>query len=190
VRRGHCRPVGFRGCRLRRLHCGLCCRGAKFIAECAFGNQTITPQLAYSVESDYESIGASLTHAIDLNQKNTTLSFGVAYTYDEIAPEFWNGDKEFKNSADVLIGLSQLLGPKTIFTANFTYGTSHGYLSDPYKRFRFSGYPLESVTFPEKRPDFREKQIGFMSLTHSVTPLNGSAYPKANILSAGFRWRF
>jgi hypothetical protein len=34
---------------------------------------------------------------------------------------------------------------------------------------------LESVTFPEQRPDFREKQVGFFSLTHFVTPLNGSA---------------
>jgi len=139
------------------------------------GNQTTTPQLSYSVERDYESFGAALTHAIDLNQKNTTLSFGAAYTYDEIFPEFWNGDKEFKNSADFLIGLSQLLGPKTIFSANITYGASHGYMNDPYKGFRFSDYPLESVIFPEKRPDFREKQIGYLSLTHFFTPLNSSA---------------
>lgn len=139
------------------------------------GNQTTTPQIAYSEEHDYKSVGASLTHAIDLNEKNTTLSFGLAYTYDEISPKFWNGDNEFKNSADFLIGLSQLLGPKTVFAVNFTYGTSHGYLSDPYKVFRFSGYPLESVTFPEKRPGYRDKQIGFMSLTHFFAPLDGSA---------------
>jgi hypothetical protein len=139
------------------------------------GNQTTTPQLAYSLENDYESFGISLNHAIELNQKNTTLSLGLAHAYDEIFPKFWNGDQEFKNSTDFLVGLSQLLGPKTILAANFTYGTSHGYLSDPYKRFRFSGYPLESVTFAEKRPSYRDKQIGFLSLTHFFTPLNGSA---------------
>ena len=139
------------------------------------GNQTTTPQFAYSLESDYESVGVSLNHSIELNQKNTTLSLGLAYTYDEIFPKFWNGDKEHKNGGDVLLGISQLLGPKTIFTANFTFGTSQGYLADPYKRFRFSDYPLESVTFPEKRPDHREKQVGYLSLTHFVTPLNGSA---------------
>ena len=139
------------------------------------GNHTTTPQVAYSVERDYESVGVSLTHAIDFNQKNTTVSFAAAYTYDEISPESWNGDKQFKNSADFLVGLSQLLGPKTILTANFTYGTSHGYLSDPYKRFRFSDYPLESVTFAEQRPGYRDKQIGFLSLTHFFTPLDASA---------------
>jgi hypothetical protein len=139
------------------------------------GNQTTTPQFAYSLESDYESVGLSLNHSIELNQKNTTLLFGLAYTYDEIFPKFWNGDKEYKNSGDALIGISQLLGPKTIFSANITLGTSKGYLADPYKRFRFSDYPLPDVTFPEKRPDHREKQVGYFSLTHFVTPLNGSA---------------
>ena len=139
------------------------------------GNQTTTPQVAYSLENDYESVGVSLNHAIELNQKNTTLSVGLAYTYDEIFPKFWNGDRDCKNSGDALIGVSQLLGPKTIFTANLTFGTSRGYLADPYKRFRFSDYPLPDVTFPEKRPDHRGKQVGFFSLTHFVTPANGSA---------------
>jgi len=139
------------------------------------GNQTTTPQFAYSLEHDYESVGVSLNHAIELNEKNTTLSVGLAYTYDEIFPKFWNGDREYKNSGDALIGFSQLLGPKTIFTASFTLGTSRGYLADPYKQFRFSDYALPSVTFPEKRPDHREKQVGFFSLTHFVTPMNGSA---------------
>jgi len=139
------------------------------------GNQVTTPQFAYSLENDYESVGVSVNHAIELNEKNTTLSFGLAYTYDEIFPKFWNGDRDYKNSGDALIGFSQLIGPKTIFAANFTFGTTRGYLADPYKRFRFSDYPLPDVTFPEKRPDHREKEIGFFSLTHFVTPMNGSA---------------
>ena len=138
-------------------------------------NQITTPQIAYSTEHDYESIGASLNHAIEFNQKNTILSFGASYTYDEISPQFWNGNTEYKRSADFLIGLSQLLGPKTILSASVTYGASRGYLNDPYKRFRFSDYPLESVTFPEERPGFREKQVGFISITHHFTPVNGSA---------------
>jgi Protein of unknown function (DUF3570) len=139
------------------------------------GNQTTTPQFAYSLENDYESVGLSLNHAIDLNQKNTTLTLGLAYTYDQIFPSFWNGDRDYKNSGEALIGLTQLLGPKTIFNLTFTYGLSRGYLADPYKSFRFSDYPLPDVTFPEKRPDRREKEVGYLSLTQFVTPLNGSA---------------
>jgi len=140
-----------------------------------WGRHTTTPQFAYSLESDYESVGLSLNHAIDFNDKNTTLALGFAYTYDTIMPEFWFGDREFKNSADVLVGVTQLLGPRTIFTANLTLGAANGYLNDPYKGVRFDDYPDPDTLFREKRPGYRDKQIGYFALTHFVTPLKGSA---------------
>jgi hypothetical protein len=140
-----------------------------------WGRHTTTPQFAYSLESDYESAGLSVNHAIDFNDKNTTLALGLAYAYDTIMPAFWFGDREYKNSVDGLVGVTQLLGPKTILTANLTVGSARGYLSDPYKRFRFTDYPDPTTLFPEMRPEDRTKQIGFFSLTRFVTPLNGSA---------------
>jgi len=140
-----------------------------------WGRHTTTPQFAYSLEGDYESVGLSLNHTVDFNDKNTTLALGLAFTHDTIMPDFWFGDKEYKNGGDFLVGLTQLLGPKTFVTANLTFGTAHGYLADPYKGFRFTGYPDPTTLFPENRPDHRTKQIGFFSLTHFVTPLKGSA---------------
>ena len=139
------------------------------------GRHTTTPQLAYSLEGDYESVGLSLNHAIDFNEKNTTLALGLAYTYDTIMPEFWFGDKEYKNSGDLLVGVTQLIGPNTVFTVNLILGTSQGYLSDPYKNIRFTGYPDPNTVYVENRPDHREKQIGFLSFSHYVTPVKGSA---------------
>ena len=140
-----------------------------------WGRNTTTPEFSYSLEDDYESVGFSLNHTIDFNEKNTTLAFGLAYTYDTIMPDFWDGDKEYKNSGDALVGVTQLLGPNTILTGNFTAGIARGYLSDPYKGFRFADYPDPDTIFPEKRPDERIKTIGHFSLTHFVTPLQGSA---------------
>ena len=37
----------------------------------------------YSREGDYESVGLSLNHVVELNEKNTTLNLAVAYTYDK-----------------------------------------------------------------------------------------------------------
>jgi len=139
------------------------------------GNQTTTPQLSYSWEHDYISAGVSLNHTIDFNEKNTTLALGASYSYDTIQPDFWYGDKEYKNTGDFLLGITQLLGPKTTFMANLTLGTAQGYLSDPYKGVRFTGYDDPNTLFPEMRPGSRFKQIGFFSLTHFVTPANGSA---------------
>ncbi|MBI3853013.1 MAG: DUF3570 domain-containing protein [Verrucomicrobia bacterium] len=145
-----------------------------------WGRNTTTPQFAYSLESDYESIGLALNHTIDFNEKNTTVAFGVAYTHDTIMPIFWGGDRKYKNGADFLIGLTQLLGSKTILTANLTYGTAHGFLSDPYKVVHVPYYPdpLNPDPFAyrnEQRPNYRNKYIGFLALTQFVTPLNGSA---------------
>jgi Protein of unknown function (DUF3570) len=140
-----------------------------------WGRHTTTPQAAYSLEADYESVGLSLNHTIDFNDKNTTLALGFAYTYDTIMPEFWFGDKEYKNSGDLLVGVTQLLGPRTVFTANLTVGAANGFMNDPYKGVRFDGYPDENTLFTEKRPGYRDKQIGYFSLTHFVTKLKGSA---------------
>lgn len=139
------------------------------------GRHTTTPQLAYSLEGDYESVGLSLNHTIDFNDKNTTLALGFAYTYDTIMPDFWFGDKEYKNGGDVLVGVTQLLGPKTVLTANFTMGAANGYMNDPYKGVRFDDYPDPNTLFREKRPGYRDKQIGYFALTQFFTPVNGSA---------------
>lgn len=149
-------------------------------AAVAWGRNTTTPQLAYSLENDYESFGYSLNHAIDFNEKNTTLTIGLAHTHDIIFAKTLGGNEPRKDGGDLLIGLTQLLGPKTFVTANFTIGTAHGYLDDPYKAVHIPYYPdplnpdPTAVTFGEQRPDKRDKQIGYLSLTHFVTPLNGS----------------
>ncbi|MBI2929048.1 MAG: DUF3570 domain-containing protein [Verrucomicrobia bacterium] len=139
-----------------------------------YGRHTTTPQFAYSLESDYESIGLSLNHAIDFNATNTTLTFGAAHNFDTIMPTFWSDDQH-KDSDDFLIGLTQVLSPRTLFTANFTLGTARGYLSDPYKGFRFDGYPDPTRLFAEQRPGHKTKQIAYAALTQFIDPVHASA---------------
>jgi hypothetical protein len=149
-------------------------------AAIGWGINTTTPQFAYSLEHDYESYGYSLNHAFAFNDKNTTVTLGAAITHDRNFAKPLGGDTRHKDSADFLIGITQLLGPKTYVTANLTIGTAHGYLDDPYKAVHIPYYPdplnqdAAAVTFRESRPRQRDKQIGYLSLTHFVTPLNGS----------------
>jgi hypothetical protein len=150
-------------------------------ASVRWGRNTTTPQLAYSLENDYESIGLAVNHAIDFNEKNTTLAVGLAYSYDTIFASTMAEERD-KHSGDFLIGVTQLLGPKTVLTANLTFGHADGYLDDPYKSIHLPYYPDAINPDPtvviisgERRPDYRTKQIGFLSLTHFVTPANGSA---------------
>ena len=140
-----------------------------------FGQHTFTPQLAVSVENDYDSFAPSLNYQFDFNQRNTTLNLGVAHNFDrEITGIFVTKPQE-KDTTDFLIGVSQVLTPTTLFNVTLTLGTADGYLSDPYKGFRFTGYPDPHSLFPEKRPDHRTKQIVSATLNQFVEPLDGCA---------------
>jgi opacity protein-like surface antigen len=141
------------------------------------------PQVSYSVESDYESIGISLNESIEFNQKNTIVTFGVARNFDRVTG-FWLSNKTIwkdKDTWDALIGVTQLLGPKTYLTANFTVSVADGYLTDPYKgvyfRFDYPGDDLNtdpSFPIPERRPDQRVKEVAYLGITHFVSRLKGS----------------
>ena len=145
----------------------------------SYGPHRLTPQFAYSEEHDYVSYGAALNYAIDLNQKNTTLNVGWSHNWDKVLPKGFLRIHEHKDSDDFLIGVNQLLGPRTVFTANFTYGNSHGYLNDQYKGVYFvNDVPQLSPDDPaleaEKRPRHRDRYIGYVSLTQGIAPLKAS----------------
>ncbi len=153
--------------------------------DCRWGRQLLTPLVAYSTESDYESLGLSLNDAIDFNEKNTTLRVGVAHNFDRVldlsedarTPRAWQN----KDSTEGLLGFSQLLDAKTVMTADFTFGYEQGYLNDPYRRVLFRdwltvipGVPLY-ITHLEARPRERTKEVFQTSLTHFFDKVNGSA---------------
>lgn len=146
------------------------------------GVHTTTPQISYSVESDYISKGLALTHTIDFNQKNTTLVLGVSHNFDEVGGgSLFTFEK--KDATDFLVGVNQLLGPRTVFSGNVTMGYVDGYQADPYRRVMFLLPESPDTIFSdsasvnpksESRPHHRFKQVGFFSLTQYVTPLNAS----------------
>ena len=147
-------------------------------AEMTFGQHHITPQFSYSSEHDYTSYGTALNYSLDLNQKNTTLIFGWAHDWDTVISGTYLTEEQPKDTDHILIGVNQLLSPKTVLTLNFTFRNSHGYLNDPYRGVLFEDYPQfdlnTPILFPENRPAHRQSYIGFGSLTQFVTSLHGS----------------
>ena len=129
---------------------------------------TLSTLFSYSTESDYDSMGIALKDAVDFNLKNTTLLYGGAYTHDKITPA--NGiPADSKDTVDAILGLTQVLDPRTILTVDFTLGRSQGLLSDPYKVVALNGQLV-----PENRPDTKDKQIAFLSLAHFFPSVDGS----------------
>jgi hypothetical protein len=145
------------------------------------GNHRFRPQVSYSGEGDYVSRGLAFNYSLDFNEKNSTLNLGVAHTWDRILPRNspYLKFNENKVSDDFMVGLNQLLGPKTLLTVNLTLGRSRGYMNDPYKAVLFEDFPEffpDTLTlFGERRPRLRQKQIGYVALTQYVDRLNASA---------------
>jgi hypothetical protein len=145
-----------------------------------FGDHTLKPMVAHSQESDYESLGLSAAYSLELNQKNTVLSLGAGDDFDRVAGRHSPSFRR-RNKTAVLVGLSQLLGPATVLSANVTLAYSDGSLSDPYKGVNFDiAYsdplfnPPAGELVPENRPGHRFDQIVHLGLNHSFKPARGA----------------
>ncbi|HET7607346.1 MAG TPA: DUF3570 domain-containing protein [Gammaproteobacteria bacterium] len=138
-----------------------------------------------SDEYDYTHTGVNANLARDFNNRNTTLSFGVALANDSIdpvggspvalAPMLGLGNSankrgdESKDVTDFLLGITQVLSRHSIVQLNYSLSQSDGYLTDPYKVLSVvdpvSGNPVAGPAgsglfryLYESRPDTRDKQ--------------------------------
>ena len=110
-------------------------------------------QLSYggsaSKEYDYTHMGVNAKLSRDFNNRNTTLSAGLAFSADSIdavggAPVPLSsmldvGDLsnrlggQDKDIVDVVLGVTQVVSRNLVVQANYSFSDSSGYLNDPYK---------------------------------------------------------
>ncbi len=102
-----------------------------------------------SKEYDYTHFGISGSIARDFNQRNTTLSAGVALARDSLDPEGGTpipfsamldvGDYsnkvagQDKDVLDVVLGVTQVISRRMIVQLNYSFSDNSGYLTDPFK---------------------------------------------------------
>lgn len=126
---------------------------------------------SFSSENDFTSYGASVTLALDLNQRNTTITGGAAFLDETVSPgsgtplelsiancnetapalPAWANcnitSPRFGNGSkrvfDGVIGVTQVINKRTITQLNFSHGVSLGYLTDPYKLISVVDYNLD-----------------------------------------------
>lgn len=136
-----------------------------------------------SSEFDYQSVGISGRLMQDFNQKNTTLSVGLAQAQDTIKPvggvpealrtaSLADYDRregsDSKSVTDLLIGITQIVDSRSFVQFNYGLTASSGYHTDPYKVVSVvgaDGRPVAgggaSSVFYEKRPDSRNRHSLF-----------------------------
>jgi hypothetical protein len=136
-----------------------------------------------SAEHDFTSMSGSATYLHDMNQRNTTLSFGLSFEYDDITPEgglpvafsemqvntnaqLRGEDSDTRTMSEVLFGVTQIIDRYTIVQLNYGYSQSSGYHTDPYKIVSVlnpdgsldPANGLSGTYIYENRPDSRTKQ--------------------------------
>lgn len=136
-----------------------------------------------SSEHDFTSMSGSATYLHDINQRNTTLSMGFSFEYDDITPEGGlpvalsemrasnltqqrGEDSDTRTMSEVLFGVTQVIDRYTIAQFNYGYSQSNGYHTDPYKIVSvlesngdlITANGINGTYIYENRPDSRTKQ--------------------------------
>jgi len=102
-----------------------------------------------SGEYDYWHYGVNAKLSRDFNNRNTTVSAGLALAFDQLDPEGGApvpltpmldvGDlsnrtgKESKDVIDFILGVSQVVSRNLLVQLNYSFSDNSGYLTDPYK---------------------------------------------------------
>jgi hypothetical protein len=144
-----------------------------------FSRINISAGLSESREHDYISTGWSLNTLTDFNQKNTTLLAGVA-GHDDDVETFYDPQRIYvkKHSFNAIVGVTQILDPRTTVTLNLTWGRETGYLSDQYKLVDQNVEVIPGVFFPlvfaENRPSEHNTGVAFASVNRAFPEVHGA----------------
>jgi len=153
------------------------------------GDVNIDFGFADSRESDYVSEGWSVNALADFNQKNTTVRLGIAGASDRVEV-FFLPEYLPKHTGDAILGVTQLLGPRTFITFNVSLGRATGYLAEPHKLVEkgievFQGVYLEEA-FGENSPNTRNKESAFLSLNHAFASVGGAVEASYRLYSDSY----
>lgn len=118
-----------------------------------YSSGTISGNLGYSVEDDYDSANAGLSWSGEFDDKQTGLAAGINYSDDTLDPEegtdkntdievkrggWLNGSDPVdgtakKQSTSGFVSASRILSPNWIVQSGVSYTQKSGHLSDAYK---------------------------------------------------------
>ncbi len=145
-----------------------------------------------SIEQDYQSGGVDMVFKREFDRRNRLFTLGISLGLDSVRPaggpptamaemaalvegegddedddEDEGGGGELKQTADLLVGLTQIVNRSTVVQLNYSASRGGGYLNDPYKFVSVvesasgtaPGEPLRQLY--EGRPDARLKQSVF-----------------------------
>lgn len=139
-----------------------------------FGETTLAASRSYSEEFDYRSQAYGLEVRQDLNDRNTTLTFGYGQSADSVGSSEVTTLDERRDTLEYLVGISQVLSRTAIVQSTLTFVNGKGYYNDPYK-FTRTFYPDGPPAFvPDTRPGSRDTLAWFTRYRQHVPGAGGT----------------
>ncbi len=108
-----------------------------------------------SDENDYLSRSVSGEWRQWSDDRNRTLTAGLAFTQDRIGATGQPALRERRQTVQALLGISQVWTARDLFSLTLTHAAARGYHSDPYK-------------WLDQRPRERERQTVLMTWNHHL----------------------
>lgn len=107
-----------------------------------------------STEDDYTAFSGGVEKSINFDNKHTTLSLGMSFSFDDIEPtdaiENNRVEDESKRSYSLYTGITRIINRNSVIQSGLQVSRQHGFLSDPYK-LTF----VDNSIDPDSRPNTR-----------------------------------
>jgi hypothetical protein len=143
-----------------------------------FDQAKLSASTGFSIENDYYSVNVGFGAERSFNDKNTTLSAGVAFSSDWIRPTDCKTlnrvCSEDKRSYAVFGGFSQILTRHSAVQSTFAFGYGEGFLSDPYKQAYID--TVGGLIERDSRPDDRKQYTWLTQYRHHVSAVDGTLH--------------
>lgn len=171
---------------------------------------TISAGISASSEYDYLHLGANVKLSRDFNDRNTTVSLGLAFASDELDPvggaptpltpmldvdDLSNRmGKQDKDVIDAVFGVTQVVNRNLLLQLNYSYSSSDGYLNDPFKIVSLvdpvTGDPIPRVPSPGAEGPSHEYRFESRPGERTKHSFFGQAkyYMSGKVLDASYRF--
>jgi len=132
------------------------------------GTSTVSLTGGFSSEYDYQSFMAGAGWSRDFNRRNTNLSANLRMYADTVELYDIDGVKrgeDDRDSLDLTLGLTQVLGPKTLLTVELYGAQQDGFLSTPFHEVILT----DGDRVAERLPDSRRRTALGLGLNHAFS---------------------
>jgi hypothetical protein len=126
-----------------------------------------------SFENDYASRAFGIEGKVELAEKNTTLHASFGRSSDQIGSADDATLHERRKTREVLLGVTQVIDPRSIVQSNLQFTRGKGYFSDPY-RFTTTFFPgTPPITVLDTRPGERKQTAWLTRYRRTLTDVQG-----------------